>query len=524
MLLDCDVLVAGAGCGGVAAAQSAAALGCRVILTENSRWLGGQLTVQGAPFDEHPWVEHAGITAAYRQLREAVRDRYRADPRLRDPERRAGQLNPGGGWVSKLCAEPDVINSVLEQMLAPHRAAGSLRLLRHYQPVRAQVDADQVRAVEFAGSRGGDAITVQAAQVIDGTEEGDLLPLTGCEHVLGAESAASTGEPHALAGPPDPLDQQAISWPAALEYRPGGEDHTIERPSRYSFWRSYQAPFWPGPQLGWVTQEPETGRPLRRPLFSPDGGKDLWRYRRIRDGSKYQPPRPDVTLVNWPQNDYWLAPVTGVPDEAREQRLADARSLTRCLIYWLQTEAPRPDGGTGYPQLRLSPAFGTTDGMAGAPYIRESRRIQAEFTVLEQHVGVQARPGAAGADAFPDSIGIGSYRIDLHPGTTGRGYLDIPCYPFEIPLGALLPVRLDNLIAGGKCLGVTHITNGCYRLHPVEWNTGEAAGALAAYALARQVPPRAIRARPALLAGFQELLTGLGVPLRWPEHIRGQPR
>ena len=40
-----------------------------------------------------------------------------------------------------------------------------------------------------------------------------------------------------------------------------------------------------------------------------------------------------------------------------------------------------------------------------------------------------------------------------------------------------LPVRIGNLIAGGKNLGTTHITNGCYRLHPVEWNIGEAAGA-----------------------------------------------
>lgn len=125
---------------------------------------------------------------------------------------------------------------------------------------------------------------------------------------------------------------------------------------------------------------------------------------------------------------------------------------------------------------------------------------------------------------FPDSVGVGSYRIDLHPSTGGHGYLDISCYPFQIPLGALLPVRLDNLTAGGKCLGVTHITNGCYRLYPVEWNTGEAAGALAAYALRRHVPPRAIRARAPLLAEYQQLLVQLGIQLSWPDDIRSQPR
>jgi hypothetical protein len=366
---------------------------------------------------------------------------------------------------------------------------------------------------------------VNAAQVIDATEEGDLLPLTGCEHVLGAESSADTGEPHARSGRPDPFDQQALTWCAALELAPAGQDHVIERPARYGFWSSYQAPFWPGPQLGWATQDPETGRPLRRPLFAAGAAKDLWRFRRIRHGASYQPRVCDVTLVNWPQNDYWLAPITGAPQDAREQRLADARELTRCLIYWLQTEAPRPDGGSGYPQLRpAAGALGTSDGLAAAPYIRESRRIRSEFTVTEQHVSVAARPGRRGAALFRDSVGVGSYRIDLHPSTAGHGYLDISSYPFQIPLGALLPVRLDNLTAGGKCLGVTHITNGCYRLHPVEWNTGEAAGALAACALRRHVPPRAIRARDQLLAEYQHLLVRLGIQLSWPADIGGMAR
>jgi hypothetical protein len=51
---------------------------------------------------------------------------------------------------------------------------------------------------------------------------------------------------------------------------------------------------------------------------------------------------------------------------------------------------------------------------------------------------------------------------------------------------------------------------------PVEWSIGEASGALAAFALARQVPPRAVRADAALLADFQRTLGGLGVMLEWP--------
>ena len=42
-------------------------------------------------------------------------------------------------------------------------------------------------------------------------------------------------------------------------------------------------------------------------------------------------------------------------------------------------------------------------------------------------------------------------------------------------MGALILVRIRNLLAAAKNIGTTHITNGCFRLHPVEWNTGEAA-------------------------------------------------
>src|SRR5262249_25676316 len=154
------------------------------------------------------------------------------------------------------------------------------------------------------------------------------------------------------------------------------------------------------------------------------------------------------------------------PDEAA-RNLKRAKQLSLSLLYWLQTEIPRPGGGQGWPGLRLRrDIVGTGDGLAKYPYIRESRRIQAEFTAFEQHLG----------EHFPDSVGIGSYRIDPHPSTGGDNYIDVAAPPFEIPLGALIPKRVENLLAAAKNIGVTHITNGCYRLHPVEWNIGESAG------------------------------------------------
>ena len=111
---------------------------------------------------------------------------------------------------------------------------------------------------------------------------------------------------------------------------------------------------------------------------------------------------------------------------------------------------------------------------------------------------------------------MGAYRIDLHPSTTGRNYIDLSSLPFEIPLGALIPRRVENLLPACKNLGVTHITNGCYRLHPVEWNIGEAAGALVAFCRRRRIAPRQVWQKPKLLAEFQADLQRDGFELRWP--------
>jgi hypothetical protein len=352
------------------------------------------------------------------------------------------------------------------------------------------------------------------------------------EHVIGAESQAQTGEPHALPGAPEPLDQQAVTWCFAMDYLEG-QDFTIPRPEKYDLWRSLKPDFWPGPQLGWEDLDPETLDVRYRAIFDSRptvAGVDVgtfWQYRRIFHKDFYPAGLypSDVTLVNWPQNDYWLGPLVGVSEDECQRHLAGAKELSLALLYWMQTEAPRPDGGAGYPGLRLrGDITGSDDGLARSVYIRESRRIQAQFTVLEQHLGVAARAGHTSAEVFADSVGIGSYRIDLHPSTGKRNYVDISSYPFQIPLGALLPVRVRNLLPACKNLGVTHITNGCYRLHPVEWNIGEAAGALAAHCLNQRLEPTQLRAAPVHLADFQSLLSRLGVRLAWPDYARRTAR
>ncbi len=515
-----DIAIIGGSTGGVAAALAAVKSGKRVVMTEEADWIGGQLTSQAVPPDEHPWIEQFGSTASYREFRNRVRAYYQRNFALTASVRASLAFNPGNSIVSAITHEPRAAAAVLRDMLAPYVHSGRLTILQRVKLVSAETDGDRIRAVtvRVLGDAAGATMVITADYFLDATDEGELLPAASVEYVTGAESIAQTGEPNALAGAPNPMEMQAITWCYAIDHIEG-EDHTIARPEQYDFWRGYRADFWPDQQLSWTGLVPHTLEPNHYSFF-PDGKSfSLWKYRRLIDRSQFADDAfdSDITAVNWPQNDYWLGPIIDVSAEERARHLEGARQLSLSLLYWMQTEAPRPDGKAGYPGLRLrGDVVGTIDGLAQMPYIRESRRIKAAFTVLEQHLSPECRPGADRGERYADSVGIGCYRIDLHPSTALRTYVDVSSLPFHIPLGSLIPERVDNLLAACKNIGTTHITNGCYRLHPVEWNIGEAAGYAAAYCIEHGLTPRDLRGDEAQLAAFQKRLVAEGIEIDWP--------
>jgi hypothetical protein len=525
--LAADLVIVGGGLGGCAAALAAVRNGLRVILTEETDWIGGQLTAQAVPPDENPWIETFGGTRSYLNLRQRIRDYYLRNFPLTAEARARPYLNPGNGWVSRLCHEPRVALAALNELLAPCVAGQRLLVLLRWKPFAASVQGDRVQAVHLRSLESGREVVLRAPCFVDATELGELLPMARVEYVTGAESQQETGEPHAPAEAA-PLNMQAFTACFAMDYL-DGEDHTIPKPGEYDFWRDFTPalkPAWTGRLFSWEYCDPATLKP-KRVETDPAKGTGMWAYRRIVDKTQFAAGTypGDISLVNWPQNDYLLGNLCETSPEEAQRHLERAKQLSLSLLYWLQTEAPRPDGGMGWKGLRLrADVVGTEDGLAKYPYIRESRRIRALFTVREQHVSTEFRMKETRAtreevraEEFADTVGIGSYRIDLHPSSGGDNYIDCSSVPFQIPLGALLPQRVENLLPACKNLGVTHITNGCYRLHPVEWNIGESVGSLAAFALSRKIPPRAVRENRDRLKEFQNQLADQGVPLAWPK-------
>ena len=152
--------------------------------------------------------------------------------------------------------------------------------------------------VVVRGLETGRDCLIEAPFFIDATPQGELLALADVEHVLGAESQADTGEPHAPAQA-DPRDQQAITVCFAMEHLPD-EDHTIDRPRQYELWRDYRPPGWPGRLLDWTAVRPDTLEPLTRLLFEADDGHSWWTFRRILDRTNFDKgfAPSDITVVN----------------------------------------------------------------------------------------------------------------------------------------------------------------------------------------------------------------------------------
>ncbi|MEO9004850.1 MAG: FAD-dependent oxidoreductase [Ginsengibacter sp.] len=533
--ISADVVIAGAGMGGFAAAMAALRNGRSVLLTEETDWIGGQLTQQGLSCpDEHPWIETHGATQLYRDYRTEVRDYYKRNYPLTDEARARKNLNPGDGSVSKLCHEPRVALAILYNMIAPYLSSGKLKLLLEHKIVSAEVTGNKIVALKARSTKEDKReVWLKAPYFIDGTELGDLLPLTGTEYVTGAESRQDTHELHAPEKA-DPNNNQAFTFCFAMDYIPGA-NHLITKPAQYDFWKTYipeLTPPWSGELLDLAYSSPATLEP-KALGFQPEGkptanSLNLWNYRRIIHKDNFKPGfyEGDITIVNWPQNDYMRGSLIDVSPKEFNKHIDNAKQLSLSLFYWLQTEVPRPGGGNGWPGLRLrGDIMGTEDGLAKYPYIRESRRIKSVFTVLEEHVGTANRALITGeqtgnkAAEFYDSVGTGYYHIDLHPSCTGVNYVDFGSLPFQIPLGAFLPVRMENLLPANKNIGTTHITNGCYRLHPVEWSIGEAAGSLVTFALDKKVLPREIRQQKKLLEDFQNFIRTQGIETQWPKDI-----
>ena len=110
--------------------------------------------------------------------------------------------------------------------------------------------------------------------------------------------------------------------------------------------------------------------------------------------------------------------------------------------------------------------------------VRESRKIVGEYTVAYDDI-LESRK-------FDDSIGRCGAQM------TGYKLYDAKGLDYDIPYRCLVPQKIDNLLASGRCVSATHDAINTLRLIVPCMLTAEAAGTAAALAVKCDVLPRKI--------------------------------
>lgn len=516
--IACDFLIAGAGAGGFAASMQAAQRGHTVCLTEETDWIGGQLTAGGvSALDEHRFIEITGGTRSYYELRERIRSYYRQHYQLSPAASRLENLNPGSCYVSALCFEPKAALAALDAMRQPYPG---INLLLRTRIISLDVKEGRITSALAFRFDTNELIRLQPRFVLDATETGELLPLAHVPYVVGSEAQADTHEPHAAASA-NAACVQSFTYPFAIEPRPG-EQHRVPKPVGYERIRDSQ-PFslrivYPE-DLGWKGAVQYTMFGDLPPVPNNMSPGPFFAWRRLLDSRNFtgtNAPR-DLALINWPKQDYHTESLLDRTPADTVRILQEAKRVSLAFLYWLQNDLPRDDGqGRGYPELMLRPdVMGSSDGLSKYPYIRESRRLRAAGRVVEQDIVVEDA-SVVRAKPFADSIGTGFYMVDIHPcGANERGRMMMP-KPFQVPMATLVPSGVSNLLAAGKNLGVTHLTNGAFRLHPIEWNIGESAAIMGSFALRSGHLPRAADIQPELIKAGISLVWFDDLPVSHP--------
>ena len=474
--------------------------------------------------DENSYIERAPngpSTNAYRALRERARAHY-----ARQADILPGKAtNVGQCWVSRVSATPTIWERAIREELDELSREGGGRRLRIF--ARHQLRGVSLLAngkfnyADLVNLDSGKVTRIGARYLLDATEDGSGLALCGLPTTFGQEAQSEFGEAHA---PPvaHPEWVQSFTYCFAVRWAGADEPHPIvARPDEYDEFKS----------LGVYSLDYEYYDrgivPYDMLKTAKGAAGPFWTYRRLIAASSFaggKSPVGDIALINWRWQRFPRRVAAGqAARRAGPHSGPGGDSSPRASSITCKPSAPGDDAPDtlGYPEIQPlgAPTLPDVDdeGFALAPYVRESRRLEAQFTLDENHLTAPPdAPDAKWGQPFFDSVGCALYAIDVHP-AQGEPPLLVKALPYHIPLGSFLTVYGPaNVLPAAKNIGATRLAMASARMHPTEWLVGEVAGNLAAFCLRRDIDaPSVVRNDPALLAAFQAMLRENGVTLYW---------
>ena len=491
-----DVIVAGAGPGGIAASLQAARMGRHVALLEPTDWIGGQIAAAGvSTMDEgSPLARQSGI---YAEFLKAVTTYY---------HNHGKSVGTCYYNINAVCVDPQVGQTILKQMLA---AQPNIHVFTGTEITSVTKSGNTVTGVVAGGKQFNSKV------VIDAGEYGDVLALAGANYRLGNGTASKPSNSGCI---------QNITYTTVIKQYPKGV------PSNLRFSKAPQG-YSPAVAAHFATYLKQNGYGLTiKPKATvannrmPMNMTAFAAYRGLPDlanPANYNAFQQDGHTITRTSlnlgNDY---PFTGVLSTKyisdrnyRSQVDCQAKLATLQLVYYIQHDLGQSDWSVandeGYDTsfahahncASLSGYEAFENNMSQESYVREGRRLVGEKTLTGNEM-VASWDRKKFYTTYPDTIAVGYYPMDLHqcnePNTLESAY-DNPKDnlrggPFEVPMGTLIPEKLDGLLAAEKNISVSRMANGSIREQPIAMDTGQAAGALAALAVQHNEQPRAVQA------------------------------
>lgn len=532
---ECDVVIVGGTLGGVAAANHAMRAGAQTCLIEVTPWLGGQVSSQGvSAIDESRSMRQMqNFSESWREFKRLIREQPVRLPGWTGMSDRRFIYETNSCWVGSLCFLPRAGANATEQLLrvaleaSPQSRWSTSTAFKgaafdtsgrnitavyavqrtpkndNYLP-RGRLSQELYDWYAWSSNELYDKKPIrlqpppgQRMMVIDATDTGEFIAWAQVPFRVGSDGKDLLNEPNAPIQS-NPACTQAFTYPfvmATLDDR-GGSKQALSR------------------------LETSLPKDEHRNMFGMEGfpmfnNSSLFNYRRIisrytGEGMVTRTTPGELSMINWTEGNDWNLmddPLVMTQDVLADtgqyqnwmgglsiQALKNGENHALLFAEWLIDHQATDELPLTFLYGPDAPMW-TQSGLSMVPYIREGRRIigrpaydQEQFMMTERDLRVDID---GGREFDPTAIALTHYDIDIH-GCRWRNWA--PSFeatrasvnerlarPLQIPLEALVPVGVDNLLIGGKSIAGSHIVNAMTRVHYGEWSVGAAAGATAGW-------------------------------------------
>ena len=479
---DYDVVIAGGGTGGISAAIQAHRMGVSVLVVESSNLIGGQAVAAGVSTMDDYSNNKSGI---YLEFMEKIQEYYSS---------RGKDIKTCYWDYFEDAFEPSIGHKFLLGM------AENIDILYQSEIIAVTKSDSKISSVIINSPSGKKNITCRI--LIDATEYGDIIPLTGTNYRSGNSQSPNINNNAMI---------QDITWTAIIRKYPNGIPNHL-RPknplpdyerAKFNYQEyvtndgfSFDGTFPVKQPVNFITHNAYRGIPDSFTPGNYDSKPENW-------------PLISKSSVNW-GNDYpgqykwhdnYGLPVEYLENKSLRKRIErDALIKTLHFIYYIQNELNQnwsvdeneynylPEAAKDLPEEWKNIAR----HLPPIPYIRESRRIISKHTLTSEEIHKNSLSYHKNNknNEIHNAIAIGHYDLDLHHAKFDSdmdmnekeiySFTHNPEGNFQVPLDIMIDSEIKNFIAAEKNLSMSRLASGALRLQPITMMTGQAAGVLAA--------------------------------------------